>query len=263
MKKTDDLKCKNGNNIFLKIMILILVATIGILSVFCLKVNDIVKVYKDKYNSECVSAMIIMKSNHSLTTDSNSYKDKSQKLDKENNDLKKQNEQIKKQLEALKEKNSQLEAVKKELTGDNLELQKSLKKAASVGVTPQSFKIYEGNSLEANNKKGKYLGKFLGTAYTPSSEECGNDKGITSSGLPIVPGVSIAVDKSHWPYGTVFYIKGLGYTVAMDTGSAIKGKKRFDFAVLDKKFAYELGEQYYDVYLVKLGNGKIDESILS
>ncbi len=49
----------------------------------------------------------------------------------------------------------------------------------------------------------------------------------------------------------------------MDTGSAIKGKNRFDFAVLDKKFAYELGQQYYDVYLVKIGNGKISESIIN
>ncbi|WP_242856175.1 3D domain-containing protein [Ruminiclostridium josui] len=58
-------------------------------------------------------------------------------------------------------------------------------------------------------------------------------------------------------------MKGLGYTIAMDTGSAIKGKNRFDFAVLDKKFAYELGQQYYDVYLVKIGNGKISESIIN
>ncbi len=262
MDNTDDFKMKNNGNIMLKTLIIILVITVAVLSFFCLKINDAVNLYKDKYNSQSISAMMIMKYNHSLTANSNSYKDQSQKLNKENSELKKQNEKIKKELDALKQKNEQLEALQKELTGDNLELQKSLKKAASVGVTPQSYKIYRGGTLETNTK-GKYLGKFLGTAYTPSSEECGNDKGITSSGLPIVPGVSIAVDRKHWPYGTVFYIKGLGYTVAMDTGSAIKGKKRFDFAVLDKKFAYELGEEYYDVYLVKLGNGKIDESIMS
>ena len=263
MDKTDDLKIKNYNTFVLKTLIILLTVTIAILAFFCFKVNDVVNLYKEKYDSECISAMMILKSNHSLTANSNSYKDQSQKLNKENTELKKQNEKIKKELQTLKEKNQQLEASKKELSGDNLELQKSLKKAASAGVTPQSYKIYNGNTLETSNIKGKYLGKFLGTAYTPSSEECGNDKGITSSGLPIVPGVSIAVDKSHWPYGTVFYIKGLGYTVAMDTGSAIKGKNRFDFAVLDKKFAFALGEEYYDVYLVKLGNGKIDQSILS
>ncbi len=263
MDKTDALKIKNYNTLVLKTLVILLTITIAILSFFCFKVNDVVNLYKEKYDTECVSAMMILKSNHSLTANSNSYKDQSQKLNKENAELKKQNEKIKKELQTLKEKNQQLEASKKELSGDNLELQKSLKKAASAGVTPQSYKMYNGSTLETSYIKGKYLGKFLGTAYTPSSEECGNDKGITSSGLPIVPGVSIAVDKNHWPYGTVFYIKGLGYTVAMDTGSAIKGKNRFDFAVLDRKFAFALGEEYYDVYLVKLGNGKIDQSILS
>ncbi len=253
---------KNSSNIIFKALIILLAITIAILVFYYFKINSVVKLYREKYDNECVSAMMVMKSNQSLSENSHTYKVESEKLHKENSDLKKQNEKIMKEIEALKEKNSQLEAVKNELAGDNLELQKSLKKAAAVGVTPQSYKIYNGDSLETANKKGKYLGKFLGTAYTPSSEECGNNKGITSSGMPIVPGISIAVDNSHWPYGTVFYIKGLGYTVAMDTGSAIKGKKRFDFAVLDRKFAYQLGEEYYDVYLVKLGNGKIDASIL-
>jgi 3D (Asp-Asp-Asp) domain-containing protein len=215
----------------------------------------VVNHYKERYNKEYVQAMYMLKSNQSLSVNSNNYKTKSEKLDKENAELKKK-------LDALKKEKEKLETSKNELEADNLELQKSLKKAASVGVTPQSYKIYDVNNLEANNNKGKYLGKFLGTAYTPSSEECGNDEGITSSGEPIIPGISIAIDKKHWPYGTVFYIKGLGYTVAMDTGSAIKGKKRFDFAVFDKKFADELGLQYYDVYLVKMGNGKIDESVI-
>ncbi len=255
MDKTHNVKSDKNHYVF-KILVLALICATAVLSFYCLKINDVLNAYKEKYNDEYVSAMLILKSNHSLTDNSNSYKDQSEKLDKENSELKKQ-------LEELKKKNKQLETAKNELAGDNLELQKSLKKAAAVGVTPQSYNIYEGNTLESANKKGTYLGKFLGTAYTPSSEECGNNKGITSSGQPIIPGVSIAVDKKHWPYGTVFYIKGLGYTVAMDTGSAIKGKKRFDFAVLDRDFAYELGEEYYDVYLVRLGNGKIDKSLLS
>lgn len=259
---SSEVHSKNKNYVY-KLLIIILVCTTGILSVYCLSAGKAAGLYRDKYNNESVSAMMILKSNQTLANDSNTAKNQSEKLSRENVDLKKENEQIKKQIDLLKKQKKQLETAKNELASDNLELQKSLKKAAAVGVTPQSYKIYNGDTLESDYKKGKYLGKFLGTAYTPSSDECGNDMGITSSGQPIVPGVSIAVDKKHWPYGTVFYIKGLGYTVAMDTGSAIKGAKRFDFAVLDKNFAYELGEQYYDVYLVKLGNGKIDESILS
>lgn len=254
-------KSHNQNYIF-KILILALISTCTVLTICCLRVNNVVKHYKEQYNNECVQSMLILKSNQSLTLNSNSNKIQSDKLNKQYNDMKKQNEKMKKEVEDLRNQKEKLEASKNELAADNLELQKSLKKAAAVGVTPQSFTIYNGVSLESN-KKGKYLGKFLGTAYTPSAEECGNNMGITSSGQPIIPGVSIAIDKKHWPYGTVFYIKGLGFTVAMDTGSAIKGRKRFDFAVLDKNFANELGQQYYDVYLVKVGNGKIDESITS
>ena len=74
--------------------------------------------------------------------------------------------------------------------------------------------------------------------------------GLTASGKPIVAGVSIAVDTRYWKLGTEFYIEGLGYVVAMDTGSAVKGKYRFDYAVFDKDFAWELGRRDWKVYKV-------------
>ncbi|NJD01702.1 MAG: hypothetical protein FIA99_03695 [Ruminiclostridium sp.] len=167
------------------------------------------------------------------------------------------NADISGQLEELKRQFSELKKKNKELVDDNIALQNSLKMAASVGVKPQSFSIFENLEPRDNIIKGKYIGRFLGTAYTPSIEECGNNKGITNSGKPIVPGVTVAIDTKYWPFGTVFYIKGLGYAVAMDTGSAVKGKYRFDFSVLDKKFAHQLGSRKWDVYLVKLGKGNI------
>ena len=45
----------------------------------------------------------------------------------------------------------------------------------------------------------------------------------------------------------------------MDTGSAIKGKYRFDFSVLDKEFAQQLGSRKWEVYLVRLGKGNITD----
>ena len=164
---------------------------------------------------------------------------------------------LSRQLEILKKQNSDLVKQNKDLANDNIALQNSLKIAASVGVKPQNYSLFDPLKPRDTLKRGKYLGKFLGTAYTPSKEECGNDKGITNSGKPIIPGVSIAIDNRYWPFGTVFYIKGLGYTVAMDTGSAIKGKYRFDFSVLDKQFAMQLGSRKWDVYLVKLGTGDV------
>ena len=161
------------------------------------------------------------------------------------------------QLDMLKKQNGDLSRQVKDIVNDNVALQNSLKMAASVGVKPQNYSIFEGLQPRNTINRGKYVGKFLGTAYTPSKEECGNNKGITKSGTPVMPGVSIAIDNRYWPFGTVFYIKGLGYTVAMDTGSAIKGKYRFDFSVLDKDFAMQFGSRKWEVYLVKMGSGSV------
>lgn len=159
------------------------------------------------------------------------------------------------QLENIKKQNSELAKKNSDLIDENIALQNSLKIAASVGLKPQNYIVSDRLSPRDELNKGKYIGKFLGTAYTPSSEECGNNLGITNSGEPIIPGVTVAVDNKYWPFGTVFYIRGLGFTVAMDTGSAIKGKYRFDFSVLDKKFAQKLGSRKWEVYLVRMGNG--------
>ena len=43
----------------------------------------------------------------------------------------------------------------------------------------------------------------------------------------------------------------LGFVVAMDTGSMVKGKYRFDYAVFDKDYAFKLGRKKWNVYLVK------------
>lgn len=180
-------------------------------------------------------------------------------LKKRNEEILKQNDEILKQMEEIKRQNDELMKKNRELIEDNLALQNSLKMAASAGIKPQNYTKFNGFSSRGGFDRGKYIGKFLGTAYTPSKEECGNDKGITNSGKPIIPGVSIAIDNRYWPFGTVFYIKGLGYAVAMDTGSAIKGKYRFDFSVFDKKFAKILGTREWDVYLVKMGKGYVED----
>ena len=136
------------------------------------------------------------------------------------------------------------------LIKENINLQNTLLKAAASGITPQNYTIPEDSDSAVDYSKLEYVGEFEGTAYTPSPEECSNSLGYTASGKPIVPGVSIAVDSKYWKLGTKFYIEGLGYVVAMDTGSAVKGKYRFDYAVFDRSFALKLGRQKWKVYLV-------------
>lgn len=183
------------------------------------------------------------------------------KIRQDNERIIQQNEKILNELYSIRRINDELVRKNKELVEDNIALQNSLKIAASAGIKPQNYTKFNGLSSRGEIERGKYIGKFLGTAYTPSKEECGNNKGITNSGKPIIPGISIAVDTRYWPFGTVFYIKGLGYAVAMDTGSAIKGKYRFDFSVFDKNFARKLGSRKWDVYLVKLGRGYVEDEI--
>jgi len=195
----------------------------------------------------------------SLKTENEGLKSRCAEISEQNAKIAEQNNELVKCMEELKKKNAELVKKNKELAEDNVALQNSIKTAASAGIKPQNYKNFEGISSRGDVVRGTYLGKFLGTAYTPSTDECGNAKGITNSGMPVIPGISVAIDNRYWPFGTVFYIKGLGYAVAMDTGSAIKGKYRFDFAVFDKKFANALGKKYWQVYLVKLGKGYVED----
>ncbi len=194
--------------------------------------------------------------------------DRNEELIKIKEELMGINEKLTLENNELTNQNDELSMKNKELTKDNIALENSLKMAASAGIKPQNYTLFEG--LKSNDiiekgqiERGQYIGKFSGTAYTPSVEECGNNKGITNSGQPIIPGVSIAIDPKYWPFGTIFYIKGLGYTIAMDTGNLVKGKYRFDFAVFDKEFARTLGMRKWDVYLVKMGNGTIEDKTFS
>jgi len=229
--------------------IFMLVALISALTVNTLVISDEYRQVKSK--AEILSEKLEL------------MNEKYESLLEENENLKKQNEEIIERINQLSVINDRLTRENRELTEDNIALQNSLKMAAAAGIKPQYYEEFKGISSRGAVDRGRYIGKFLGTAYTPSKEECGNNKGITNSGNPIIPGVSIAVDKKYWPFGTVFYIKGLGYAVAMDTGSAIKGKYRFDFSVFDKNFARALGSRYWDVYLVRMGKGKVEkDSIL-
>lgn len=156
-------------------------------------------------------------------------------------------------LDKLKAENQNLKNVNSQISEENVKLQNSIKIAAMAGIKPDNYKRPPVITSRWMPERMEYIGKFEGTAYTPCASECGNSKGITYSGKPIVPGLTVAVDTKYWPIGTEFYIKGLGHVTAMDTGSAVKGKYRFDFAVLDKKFAYALGRRDWEVYLVKMG----------
>ena len=178
-----------------------------------------------------------------LTQEKEKLVEEQEKLVQEQETLKTEKEELLSNAELIAKNNQKL-------IEENIALQNSLKMAASVGVKPKNYDDADTANSAVDYSKLEYVGEFEGTAYTPSAEECGNNLGYTASGEPIIAGVSIAVDTKYWKLGTKFYIEGLGYVVAMDTGSAVKGRYRFDYAVFDKDFAYTLGRRDWKVYKV-------------
>jgi len=68
------------------------------------------------------------------------------------------------------------------------------------------------------------LGKFQYTYYTNSVADCGNTKGITFSGTRAIENLTVAVDTRIIPLGSFLYLENVGFAVAQDIGSAVKGK---------------------------------------
>lgn len=93
------------------------------------------------------------------------------------------------------------------------------------------------------------------TAYTAGPESTGKNPGdpgydITSTGLPAIQGITVAVDPTIIPYGTKLYIPGIGYRIAQDTGGAIIGD-HIDVFYNDVQVARDFGvKQDVPVYIL-------------
>ncbi|HOX10820.1 MAG TPA: 3D domain-containing protein [Candidatus Moranbacteria bacterium] len=90
-----------------------------------------------------------------------------------------------------------------------------------------------------NLPKGQFV--INASAYTASADECGNDKGITASGIKVQEKRTIACPP-EFPFGVKISIEGLGVYTCEDRGGAIKGN-HIDIYVLTKKEAFSFGRQ--------------------
>ncbi|MBF0458543.1 MAG: 3D domain-containing protein [Nitrospirae bacterium] len=113
--------------------------------------------------------------------------------------------------------------------------------------------------LEAKfiSEKEKFMSElhkdeFEITAYEPSDKSCGKwaKFGITKSGTSPNRLRTVAVDPDVIPIGSLVYIDGIGWRVAEDTGSRIKGKI-IDVFVESVKEARAFGRQKKTVYYNK------------
>lgn len=91
--------------------------------------------------------------------------------------------------------------------------------------------------------------EFVATAYCSCQKCCGKwaelreDGPVTgAAGVPLVEGVSVAVDNNLYKFGTVFTDQNGHEYIAADTGSAIVGNK-IDVYFSDHQEALEFGVQ--------------------
>ena len=87
------------------------------------------------------------------------------------------------------------------------------------------------------------------SAYTASADECGNDKGITASGIKVKENRTIACPPSL-PFGVKLEIEGMGIFTCEDRGGAIKGN-HIDIYVPTKEEAFQFGRQNLTAKIVE------------
>lgn len=103
--------------------------------------------------------------------------------------------------------------------------------------------------------KATYAGEFTVTSYCGERYPhiCGTGDGITASGAPFTPGLTVAADLSVFPLGTVLYIQNIGVRVVQDTGSGLQGQ-HLDIAVPgthEEALRWPLGMTMQKVWILK------------
>lgn len=79
------------------------------------------------------------------------------------------------------------------------------------------------------------------SAYTAATDECGNSKGITASGIKVEAQRTLACPPEY-PFGTKIEIESMGTFVCEDRGGAIK-QNHFDIYMEKKADAFAFGRR--------------------
>lgn len=149
---------------------------------------------------------------------------------------------------------------------------KFLKKLEKVKLKISSSESVVGKppSLEEAFDWSKYPKKtVVATGYTAGYESTGKHPnhplyGITFSGVKVKRDLysTVAADLNVFPLGTILFIPGYGYGVVADKGGAIKGNKIDLYYDTVEEVYNEWGKKEVDVFVVKMGEGKLTEEEL-
>jgi len=133
-------------------------------------------------------------------------------------------------------------------TAERFDMLEKVKIAEEERIYQEELKRQEEErQLASRSEQKTYLGEFNVSFYCSCSRCCGKANKPCANGEYPVEGVTVAADTSKYPFGTKFYIDGLGDRIVMDTGSAIKGNK-LDVYVSDHQRALELGRRKLSVW---------------
>lgn len=140
---------------------------------------------------------------------------------------------------------------------------------AAQGQRSRNYKLFPHTSQDLSKMKAV---EVVATGYYAGRESTGKspghpEYGVTYSGMKVTRDATafstIAADPAIFPIGTVLYIPGYGYGIVADTGSAIKGR-RIDLYFETKDQVYkEWGKKTLNVFVVRKGDGKINEAMWS
>lgn len=111
---------------------------------------------------------------------------------------------------------------------------------------------FENEKIEAALlEKANKIEDCTVTWYTASVEECGKDDGITYSGLPVVDGLTCAVDKDVIPLYADVFVQYADGTIEQlwATDTEVKGN-HIDIYTPDYDYAIQCGRQSLTVWYI-------------
>jgi 3D (Asp-Asp-Asp) domain-containing protein len=99
------------------------------------------------------------------------------------------------------------------------------------------------------NPKARHMMAEI-SAYLPMDPEQSSMTGLARDGNPAIPFQTIAVDPRVIPFYSWVYVPNVGWFIAHDTGSAIKGNK-MDICVDNYTWAMKWGRRTLEVVVIE------------